>query len=224
VAESSPRPSESSSSLRDQVLALAGVFQSARLVQQIAQEGHADRLALSCALQSVFVRNPTSTEAVYGDVRGVALGLQALTAQLAPGRRGRDVHLTRYVVAILNHERRLWRRRDLLDRIRERLDQANSQARYFSADHPKVMETLAGIYSETVGTLLPRIMVYGAHGHLADPENVNRVRALLLAGLRSAILWRQHGGRRLALLWRRRSLLREAEDLLLETSAPDPGS
>jgi high frequency lysogenization protein len=210
--------------LRDQLLALAGVFQAARLVQQVARQGAADDAAFTTTVQSVFVRSPESAEAVYGDAGGVALGLRALRSQVAPGRRPRDIDLTRYVVAILNHERRLWRRRDLLDRIRQRLDQAETQARYFSASHPNVTANLAEIYSETAGTMLPRIMVYGAHGHLAKPENVNRVRALLLAGLRSAILWRQHGGSRLKLLWHRRDLLHEVESLLQEAEAHAPAS
>jgi high frequency lysogenization protein len=219
VEGSSHAPSEEGGSLRDQVLALGGVFQAARLIQQLAREGTAEEAAFAASLHSVFVRSPESTAAIYGSSGGVALGLRVLQGQLAPHGQARDIHLTRYAVAILNHERRLWRRRDLLELIRQRLDHAEAQARYFSTSHPSVAANLAGIYSETAGTLLPRIMVYGSHGHLSKPENVNRVRALLLAGLRSAILWRQHGGSRLKLLWQRRALLREVERLLREAAA-----
>jgi high frequency lysogenization protein len=45
--------------------------------------------------------------------------------------------------------------------------------------------------------LSPRIMVNGDPAHLNNPENANRIRALLLAGIRAAMLWRQSGGGRL---------------------------
>ena len=57
-------------------------------------------------------------------------------------------------------------------------------------------------------------MVNGAQIHLNNPENANRIRALLLAGIRAATLWRQSGGSRITLLLRRNTLLRESRVLL----------
>ena len=57
-------------------------------------------------------------------------------------------------------------------------------------------------------------MVHGAQIHLAKPDNANRIRALLLAGIRAARLWRQSGGSRLRLLLRRKLLLQEARRTL----------
>jgi high frequency lysogenization protein len=44
---------------------------------------------------------------------------------------------------------------------------------------------------------------------------VDWVRTLLLAGLRSAVLWRQLGGGRFDLMFGRKKIMREAEALLL---------
>jgi high frequency lysogenization protein len=200
--------------LRDQVLALAGLFQAARLVQQVARTGMTEATALQASIDSIFARNPESVEAVYGGVGGVALGLEMLSAQLQPRTRERNLELTRYVVVMLHHERALSKHQDMLKAIGERLDQVQAQVNYFSSTHPNVLASLAALYSDTLAKLTPRILVFGEQSHLTNPENVNRVRALLLAGIRSAILWRQKGGSRLKLLWNRRAILDQTRQLL----------
>ena len=77
-----------------------------------------------------------------------------------------------------------------------------------------ILAGLADIYSTTISTLSPRIMVRGEPLHLQNPENINRIRALLLAGIRSAMLWRQCGGRRLQILLGRKRLWRISDDLM----------
>jgi high frequency lysogenization protein len=57
-------------------------------------------------------------------------------------------------------------------------------------------------------------MVAGEQRHLSDPENADRIRAVLLAGIRSAVLWRQCGGVRWKLLFHRGRLQQEARRLL----------
>jgi high frequency lysogenization protein len=77
-----------------------------------------------------------------------------------------------------------------------------------------VVARLADTYSQTISTLSPRIMVSGENNQLKNPENANRVRALLLAGIRSAVLWRQCGGRQWHLLLQRRKLIESARQLM----------
>ena len=75
---------------------------------------------------------------------------------------------------------------------------------------------LAETYSETVSTLSPRIMVTGEPNLLNRPEIANRIRALLLAGMRAAVLWHQCGGGRLKLLFQARKTVEQARQLLAE--------
>jgi len=60
----------------------------------------------------------------------------------------------------------------------------------------------------------PRIIVHGKPELLSQSNHTNRVRALLFSGIRAAHLWRTHGGSHFHLLLRRRSLSREARQLL----------
>jgi high frequency lysogenization protein len=59
-----------------------------------------------------------------------------------------------------------------------------------------------------------RIQVSGSPQILQRDENAEKVRALLLAGIRSAVLWRQSGGRRWQLIFNRRKVIHHARDLL----------
>ena len=70
-----------------------------------------------------------------------------------------------------------------------------------------VVAELAALYEATLGSFEPRIRVIGKQLHLQNPSNIHRIRALLLAGIRSAVLWHQLGGRRWHLIAGRRALL-----------------
>ncbi|MCY1460592.1 High frequency lysogenization protein HflD [compost metagenome] len=65
------------------------------------------------------------------------------------------------------------------------------------------------LYQDTLSTLRQRIQVHGDMRQLQQPSNASKIRALLLAGIRSARLWRQLGGHRWQLVFSRRKLLSE---------------
>ena len=207
-------------SLRNPVLALAGIFQSARLVQQLAREGRTDNEALNASIQSILALDAPDVETVYGGARGVHLGLELLSTRLSGKTQPSDMEMARYVVALVQLEGSLRRRPAMLDAIRQGIDTARAQMKFFQNDapaedvHPLLMEKLAELYSQTISTLTPRIMVSGEHGHLNNPAIAAKVRATLLAGIRSAVLWRQLGGRRWQLLFARSKIARAATELL----------
>ncbi len=63
---------------------------------------------------------------------------------------------------------------------------------------------LAKLYSDNISPLRPRIIVEGNPNFLQQPTQVNQIRALLLAAIRSAVLWRQLGGSPWRMLFRQR--------------------
>jgi len=207
-------------SFHDQVLALAGIFQSACLVQQLAREGHTDSAALRASIQSILALDAPDVETIYGGARGVHLGLELLHTKLTGKTKSADMEMARYVVALVQLENSLRRRPTMLDDIRQGIDTARAQMKFFESDapadgvHPLLMEKLAQLYSQTISTLSPRIMVSGEHGHLSNPAIAAKVRAALLAGIRSAVLWHQLGGRRWQLLFSRGKIARTAAELL----------
>jgi high frequency lysogenization protein len=207
-------------SFHDQVLALAGIFQSACLVQQLAREGHTDSAALRASIQSILALDAPDVETIYGGAGGLRLGLELLNTKLTGKTKSADMEMARYVVALVQLEGSLRRHPKMLDDLRQGIDTAREQMKFFEGDapaegvHPLLMEKLAQVYSQTISTLTPRIMVSGEHGHLANPAIAAKVRATLLAGIRSAVLWRQLGGRRWQLLFSRGKIALAAAELL----------
>lgn len=197
-------------SLRNEAMALAGVMHCTRLVRQLAHEGRVDESQFACALRPVFALDPASIEEVYGgpECRNSALGM--LRNQLGAGDGERDLEATRYAATLLHLERKLMRRDDVINTLREGLEAARGQLAHFPATHENVVARLADLYGQTVSTLKPKIMVRGEAHLLQNPTTANRVRALLLAGMRSAVLWRQCGGSRLRLILGRSRLLEAA--------------
>ena len=57
-------------------------------------------------------------------------------------------------------------------------------------------------------------MITGDQDYLARTETANKIRACLLAGIRSAILWRQCGGTRWKFIFYRKKIQAELQILL----------
>ena len=199
---------------KDRVLALAGTFQACRLVQQAARKNMVDNAALETSLASIVNVNADTTAAVYGGTQGLRLGLRTLQEQLDKGAVPRDLELARYVVSVMHLERQLSGQPEMLSGIGVAIEAAQQKCETLAITHPEVIAQLAAIYSDTISKLTPRIIVQGEEGYLSNPETANKVRALLLAAIRSAWLWRQVGGRRWQLVFGRGAMPREVTALL----------
>lgn len=202
---------------QDVSLALAGVFQSTALVDQIARSGYVPSAPYQCAIASLFEQNPRSTEAVYGGPQGLDMGLRIM-AQLLDNRPNKEHPNTmRYVMGVLHLQKKLSKDTDSLSFIAERLAQSQRQAEHFdNVTHDSVIANIASAYSESISRYKFRIQVMGDASYLQQQRIAEQVRALLLAAIRSATLWRQVGGSRLDILFHRKRLLRAAENWLQE--------
>lgn len=205
-------------------VSLAGVFQAAGLVQEVARQGSvASREAREASIGSVFATAPGTVEEVFGGLSGVRLGLGLLRDQLRgleKGAGGRDLDLARYVIGLTALERKLTGSPDAWNRLGSGIEEARRTFRTLGPGNPSVAARLADLYLEHVSPLGARIVVRGGEEALTDPERVAEIRALLLAGLRSAVLWRQQGGRRRQILVGRGRYLDAAERLLNQPAAP----
>jgi high frequency lysogenization protein len=201
---------------RHLAIALAGLFQAVRLVQQAANGKPSDSAALDACLAGLFNTDPESTDAVFGGLEGIQSGLETSLDQISNQRGRRDLELTRYAITILYLERKLARKPAMLEHIRAVIEKTRGQVESQGMTHPDVIAGLADAYKHTVSTLRPQVLVNGNPGVLRNQENQNLIRTLLLAAIRAAVLWRQCGGRRLTLLLRRKSLLEALESLLKE--------
>jgi high frequency lysogenization protein len=200
--------------LRDRTIALAAVVQAATLVQHIAETGQASPTDIETLLQSLLVENADTTADVYGGLGSLRPGLRELNQQLSKKKEQKDVVLLRYVISLLHLERQLAKRPQMMEQIGREIDQVPQQVEYFGdIMSPQVIARFADIYHRTLSELKPQIQVFGDPNYLQQPDNVNKVRALLLAGVRAAVLWRQKGGRRWQFLFQSARILTTAEEL-----------
>jgi len=194
-------------------VALAGVAQCARIVDQISRTGSYPPEFLHASLHSLFVFDSGEVAEVYGGLAGVKLGLQALNTMLGD-RAGEEArNTTRYVFSLLYLERRFAADAAMMNVVRSRLEHARFRSEHFTDNPTSICHSVSAIYQDTLSRLRFRIKVTGNAQYLQDERNADTIRACLLAGIRSAFLWRQLGGRRWKLLFQRRRLQRISDRL-----------
>ncbi|MCD5978468.1 high frequency lysogenization protein HflD [Pseudomonas quasicaspiana] len=201
--------------IQEQLVALAGVFQAAVLVDRIAKTGQSSEAVLGCMLGSLLVQDPKGTLDVYGgDDLNLREGYRALASALERDPSTLQREPLRYALSMLGLERQLAKRDDMLQTVGNRLPQIQSQVEHFGIAHENVIAACGALYQDTLSTLRQRIQVHGDMRNLQQPSNASKIRALLLAGIRSARLWRQNGGHRWQLVVSRRKLLKELYPLM----------
>jgi high frequency lysogenization protein len=201
--------------ITNQTIALAGIAQAAALVQQLATTGKADQEAMEASLGSILKIDSTSVTDVYGGLKGLSFGLEQLNEQMT-GYKIANPEQARYSATLVFLEQQLSRRNDLLEVISKGIIKAQAQRDQFGLMHENVFANLADLYHNTISTLQPRIMVNGEQQFLTRPEIVNKIRALLLAGIRSALLWKQCGGSRWKFLFYRKKIQKELQHLIAQ--------
>ena len=198
--------------LESRMLALAGQVQALEQVRRIADTGQADAAILATALDSVFRIDADSPAAVYGGEAALRPGLLLLRSYFR--NETRDELLPRLALAVLQLERRFGRD-PMAERVHDGILALAPSAQRLGSTHPDVLAALGSLYSDTVSQLRPRVMVQGNPHYLGQAAVVAEIRAVLLAALRSAVLWRQLGGSLWDFLLRRRDMV-TAIDTALE--------
>ncbi len=204
---------------RNRTLALAALFQCVEGVTQIASKGKADKGLLASAINSLLADDTDSLEDLYGGLSELKTGLEVLLFQLGSGRlmpdgKPKDMEATRYSVNLLYLERKLDNNAEMFRLLLDGIKEAQQQLEFFGADHSNMTARLADLYTRTISKAGPRIIIKGDQSHLSNPDNAAKIRVLLLAGIRAALLWRQAGGNRWKLLLARGAMQNEARQLL----------
>jgi len=171
----------------DMALALAGVCQSVLLISQLAQKGEVDN-------QDAFQTNTL---------------IEQLT-QL------NDKNLLNYWGSLLALESKLNKQPEIKQELGRRIARLPEQLAYHDNQFDDEMfSIMANIYVDTISPLGKRIHIIGSAYHLQQQSVQDKIRACLLAGIRSAVLWRQVGGSKWQLLFHRKKLVQAARQLYL---------
>lgn len=193
-----------------EVIALAGILQAAELVEQLANTGNAPQDSFETSLGSILKTKPGTIEEIYdGQVNfmpGLQLGFSTLKDMLEQ-KNNQGSQRLRYAIGLIHLQGKLQSNNDLMDVLGSRIDQMEAKLEHFDLTHERTLASLASIYEDTLSTFRFRIQVTGNAIHLQNPLVVNKIRSVLLAGIRSAMLWRQMGGKRWHFVLCRKKLL-----------------
>ncbi|MBW3694641.1 lysogenization regulator HflD [Vibrio sp. T187] len=198
--------------LYDRTIAFAGICQAVALVQQVAKDGHCDSDAFEASMNAIINTNPANTIGVFGREANLKLGLECLVKGIDSTPAGSDI--TRYIISLMALERKLTSRNDAMSQLGDRIQMVERQVDHFDLLDDQMISNLASIYLDVVSPIGPRIQVSGTPSVLQQTSNQHKVRALLLSGIRSAVLWRQVGGKRRHLIFGRKKMIEQAQILL----------
>ena len=205
-----------SSREKEQTIALSAVFQAAELVAVLAKTGKVDNTSLQPLLESLLMVNAASTEDIYGGQwdcsSNLALGRRITKQALGKERSSVNPDTLRYALSLIHLENKLSKAPEMLSLIGQKIGQIEQKkAHYDSVLHENMLASISGMYQDTLSKLSFRIQVHGDSRFLQQPHVANQVRAILMSGIRAAMLWRQLGGKRWHLIFKRKGLLNAVE-------------
>ncbi|NRA71720.1 MAG: high frequency lysogenization protein HflD [Gammaproteobacteria bacterium] len=198
----------------NQVLAFAAMCQCAQLVHNIARTGTIDNQQWQVCVNSLVITDPENATDIYSSSADLFLGFKTLIAQLSDNNDNRSVEVTKYVAGLIALERKLMKSPKSLAMMSQRVDQVKRQLHHFTVNDPAVIANFASIYSDIISPLGSKIQISGVPEQLQQKIIQEKIRALLLAGIRAAVLWRQMGGKRRHLLLARKELVTNAQQQL----------
>jgi len=205
--------------MKDRTMALAGIFQATELVRQAANHGTWSGYAADTCMHSLLAIEADSVQDIYGGPEHLRLGVETLVSVLQGDRR--YMESLGYAVSVMQLETHFRKNTKMQSKVgTELLNIAgigHEQDGFELEEHEHLdlqAEKIAELYASTISTISPRIVVNGRPQHLQVERTVNWIRTLLFSGLRSAVLWRQLGGGRFSLMFGRKKMLEQAQQLL----------
>lgn len=209
-----------SSAERDKTLALAALFQAAKCANDLARTGSCDERAYKTLLDSVLVLDTDAASRIYHAPSQLSLGLRTLESCLS--EQGKSVNqageVVRVVLAIMEVDKQLLSHGEVQQTLRQALEQGARQwALEPEMPLSQQQDILAQAYVSSLGTLRYRVQIRGNAEQLQSAGMAERIRAVLLAGVRAAWLWRRLGGRRWHLLFFRGRILTAIRELARTT-------
>lgn len=206
-----------------EIIALAAVAQCAAVVDKLATKGYADQYQLAASINPLLALDPPSFSDIYPNLIDLSYGFRTLQDAFSNTRPNSDSSVLRYSLGLLHIRGSLERNKPMLGQIRNTLANIEplsgteaSESSFTEKADPAVendklvIRQLAALYQDTISTLGYRIQIQGKAEHLKNDDVANSIRAVLLSGIRSAVLWRQLGGRRWRLLIYRRRICETA--------------
>jgi len=200
--------------LENQTLALAGMFQAAALVDELALHGNCDTNVFDCSINSLFTIDAATVRDALGDITCLSRGFEALGDYLGGENRTPGRNIAYYLLSMLKISTQVLRNHDLAQDLLNGLERIEHSSSEFDLSRGSVINKIDGLYQDNISSLNPRVLVRGEQNYLRNDDNAAKIRALLLAGIRCGVLWQQLGGSKWTLFWRRKKYVANARKFL----------
>ena len=200
--------------LENQTLALAGMFQAAALVDELALHGNCDTNAFDCSINSLFTIDAPTVRDALGDIPCLSRGFEALGDYLGGENRSPGRNIAYYLLSMLKISTQVLRNQDLAQDLLDGLKRIEHSTSEFDMSRGSVINKIDGLYQSSISSLNPRILVRGEQNYLRNDDNAAKIRGLLLAGIRCGVLWQQLGGSKWTLFWWRKKYVATARKFL----------
>jgi high frequency lysogenization protein len=197
--------------LENQTLALAGMFQAATLVDELALHGNCDKVEFDCSFDSLFTIDAETTREALGDIACLSRGFRAMGDYLGGANRAPGRNIAYYLLSMLKLSSQILRDDRLSETLLKGLRGIDSSCTDFNLGQQSMIIKIDGLYQDCISGLSPRIIVRGEQSYLRNDVSAAKIRALLLAGIRAAVLWQQLGGNRWSLFWSRKKYVATAK-------------
>ena len=205
--------------------ALAALFLCCAQIQRIATTGYMDEAAAACVIRSLLVTNPDTIADIY-DAAALRPGYQAIVDCLGRTslRSLECVEVTKSAFKVMELESQLERSGKFFDELGAKIDSLHDsitaecpgflEGSASDALNPRYIKMFADTSSSIISPHFSKLIICGQEECLRRTENQERIRALLLAAVRAVVLWRQLGGKRRFLVFRRGAIVKCAQQHL----------
>ncbi len=210
--------------IKSETIALGALFQCCTQIQRIASTGYYDEKAVSCVLRALAVTDPKSVEDIYNP-EYLTVGFKQIIDSLGKTdlAKGADtIVVTKMALKLITLAHSVERNQRIYQRLSDEIDALskavttehsdflNDELCVSSINTQNNIHLFGSLYQSIISPNFAKLLIYGDERFLRDTDNQERIRALLLAGIRAVILWRQVGGRRRYLIFRRKEILKYA--------------
>ncbi len=188
-------------------LALAGICQAIDCVQSIARNGQANKDDMETIFRATLKLEASSTEDIFGGHKDLTTGFKSIASQLSGSKT--DPDFGRYLINIVTLEKQFSANPNMMNQVASRISQTNRLFDYQDNESvgSNIIEQIAATYKDSISTLSTKIQVTGNSKYLEQSTNQNYIRALLLGAIRSAVLWRQVGGKKRQIIFNKNKII-----------------
>ena len=176
----------------EQIIALAGLYQSCYVVSNIAWKGEYNEQDFLPLVNSILQIDSTVVKDIYIDIDNINSGFIYLKKQIIGDIFTRSSETRRYIESLKILSNHLMSDQKTITLMQNLLKELEENTSDLTTDGKA--EKLSEVYQKTLSKFEPRIIVNGENKYLTDPIQASRIRTALFAGVRATLLWEQLGG------------------------------